>query len=402
MEAVLKAKDELGNDAVVLNVKTIKQKGLFKFLKPASVEVTVAKEEGIKEEKEAVKPAVEPVAGKNKIDAAADEDISIIPESILQKMEDKPNESVSKVITPEDASALEKKLEDLQNLLEKQIEIKTESEEEKEEEQPKSETSAFAQLLYNTLLDNDVDEKYANQFISEIEQNNNKEITIDHVLANIYQRMILKLGQASIITPAGNKPKVVFFIGPTGVGKTTTLAKIASKFHVNDGKKIVMLTADTYRIAATDQLRTYANIMGVPFNIIYSPEDMKSAVDEYKDYDYILVDTAGHSHKNQEQKQDTQSLLESIGEDCEKDVFLVVSAATKYRDLLRIVDAYNELTDYNIVFTKLDETTSLGNILNIKMYSGKNLSYITSGQNVPDDIEVFDAQSLVKQLLGGQ
>lgn len=394
IEAVLQAKEELGKDAVVLNVKTIKHRGLFKLFKPASVEVTVALEEGKVENKKIEEPGIKAAELKSSFNSIVDEKINV---SDLNKKDKVVNSSL------EHTSEIEKKLTDLQNLLEKQIDSKPAMEEEvKKPESEKSETAVFAQLIYKTLLDMEVDEKYINQFIGEIELIKNKDLTIDHILGNIYQRMILKLGQAKIISETKKKPKVVFFIGPTGVGKTTTIAKIASKFHVDGNKKIVMLTADTYRIAAAEQLRTYANILGVPFQVIYSSQELEECVEQYKTYDFILVDTAGHSHKNKEQTNDISEFIHCLDSKAEKEVYLVISAATKYKDLLKIVDTYNEITDYNIIFTKLDETTSLGNILNIKMYSQKNLSYITSGQNVPDDIEVFDAQSLVKQLLGGQ
>lgn len=393
MEAVLQAKEELGKDAVVLNVKTIKQRGIFKFFKPTMVEVTAALEEGKKEEKKEEIDSNKVSEKRSNFSSVADENIVIKP----QEVKDKSKNSVL-----EDTTAIEKKLTDLHNLLEKQIEVKPTITEEIIKQEEKSETTVFTQLIYKTLLDMEVDEKYINQFMGEIEHTKSKELTIDHVLANIYQRMILKLGQANIITEAKKAPKVVFFIGPTGVGKTTTLAKIASKFHVEGNKKIVMLTADTYRIAAAEQLRTYANILGVPFNVIYSPEELEAAVEQYKNYDFILVDTAGHSHKNKEQTDDIEKLVNCLDDSSEKEIYLVISAATKYSDLIKIVNTYNNIAEYKIIFTKLDETTSLGNILNIKMYSGKDLAYITSGQNVPDDIEIFDAQALVKQLLGGQ
>ncbi|PXV93524.1 flagellar biosynthesis protein FlhF [Lachnotalea glycerini] len=395
MDAVLQAKEELGKDAVVLNVKKIKQRGIFKFLKSTIVEVTVALEEGKIEKDKTETDTVKANDSKSSFDSVADEKIVLKPQS---KIIEKKALDLGKDETVE----LEKKLANLQSLLEKQIETKPAETLTTEQETQKSETAVFAQLIYNTLLDMEVDEKYINQFIGEIELTKNKDLTIDHVLSNIYQRMILKLGEANLIKEAKKKPKVVYFIGPTGVGKTTTLAKIASKFHVEGNKKIVMLTADTYRIAATEQLRTYANILGVPFNVVYSAEDLKNYVTQFKEYDFILVDTAGHSHKNKEQTGDILKLLNCLGDSVEKEIYLVISAATKYRDLIKIVDTYNNMIDYNIIFTKLDETTSLGNILNIKMYSGKELAYVTLGQNVPDDIEIFDAQSLVKQLLGGQ
>lgn len=210
------------------------------------------------------------------------------------------------------------------------------------------------------------------------------------------------LGQPETIKVNGKKPRVVFFVGPTGVGKTTTIAKIASKFKVNYNKNIAFITADTYRIAATDQLRTFANILDTPLSVIYTATELNSAVAEYEQADVIFVDTAGFSHKNETQRNDMRALLAGLSPEYEKSVYLVLSATTKYRDLISIIDSYKDIDDYKLIFTKLDETSSYGNLLNIKLYSDAGISYVTNGQNVPDDIEVFDTQKIVKQLLGGR
>ena len=212
--------------------------------------------------------------------------------------------------------------------------------------------------------------------------------------------MILKFGEPAPVKENKKGTKIIFFIGPTGVGKTTTVAKIASKLKLEQKKKIALLTTDTYRIAATEQLHTYAEILDVPFQVIYTPEELKETKDEWKDYDIILADTAGHSPSNQEQHDDLKHFVDSV-DDAEKDLYLVVSATTKYRDLLKIVDSYKDFKQVKIIFTKLDETTTFGNILNVRMYTNAKLSYVTSGQNVPDDISLLDAQKIVRKLLGG-
>ena len=186
------------------------------------------------------------------------------------------------------------------------------------------------------------------------------------------------------------------------MGKTTTLAKIASRYKVDRERRVAFLTADTYRIAATEQLRVYANILDAPMSIIYSAEEMNDAIEHLGEYDLIFVDTAGFSHRNDEQCADMKRLIEGLSEEYEKEVYLVLSATTKYKDLLEIADIYKEIADYKLIFTKLDETITYGNILNIKLYSGAKLSYMAMGQNVPDDIEVFNTQKIVKQLLGGR
>ena len=125
-------------------------------------------------------------------------------------------------------------------------------------------------------------------------------------------------------------------------------------------------------------------------------------MEDFRDYDYILVDTAGHSHQNTTQKESMSTFIHSVDGKAEKEVYLVLSATTKYRDLISIADAYKEMTDFKLIFTKLDETTTLGSLLNLRLYTGASLSYVTYGQNVPDDIEEFNPQSTVKQLLGGK
>ena len=396
-EAVESAKKELGDGIVIMNVRNVKKKGMFSFLKPQMIEVTVALEE------EPVRPGVVPEPDRNLTDAIAN--IRSVSEKALQQEAAGKKEQGSPEEKHTDSTVIEEKLDSLHFLLEQQMqkpeENKTEDRAEAEEETP-SEMEQFMKLLYNTMLENEVNEKYANQIIDEIEKSNKPNMPFDYALSNIYQKMILKFGKPAGITPAAQGPKMLFFIGPTGVGKTTTIAKIASRFCVDGGKKVALLTADTYRIAAAEQLRTYANILEVPFRIIYSVEELSQAMRDFKDYDYILVDTAGHSHQNTEQKKVMKELIHSVDGILEKEVFLVLSATTKYRDLLSIADTYSDMTDYKLIFTKLDETITLGNLLNLKLYTGAPLSYVTCGQNVPDDIENFNPQKTVKRLLGGK
>lgn len=393
-DAIENAKKELGEGVVVMNVKDVKAKGLFAFLKPHTVEVTVA----LEEESEKYTAAVSAI---NNVIANQPKEMPVVPESVVSEAEEEKNKKES--------SAIEEKLDSLQSLLEQQLQKPEKPEEEKEEKEEKeerenkeTEIDKFMKLLHDTMLDNEVDEKYAREIIEEIEQINKPNMPFDYALANIYQKMILKFGKPDCITPASNGIKMVFFIGPTGVGKTTTIAKLASIFRVDQKKKVALLTADTYRIAAAEQLRIYANILEVPFRIIYTVEEIGKAMEDFKDYDYILVDTAGHSHQNTTQKESMGNFIHSVDDKVDREVYLVLSATTKYRDLISITDSYKEIAEFKLIFTKLDETTTLGNLLNLKLYTGASLSYVTYGQNVPDDIEEFNPQSTVKKLLGGK
>ncbi|MDE6903450.1 MAG: flagellar biosynthesis protein FlhF [Lachnospiraceae bacterium] len=422
-EAIEKAKAELGENAVVMNIKEIKPKGVFQSLKKSTYEVTAAMEEkenyvdsglALKNAQKmhetinmtADEPIKIPLVKEEPMDQAKAEQSAI--EFLKRNADLLKNEASQKTADEsERTERIEEKLENLQSILEKQY---SENQEKAKEEQEfmkaagskKNENLAFIKVLYETLIDNEVNEKYVNQIMDELEKVNWNGNSVDYILSNVYQKMILKFGTPHGIDLSGKKPKLLFFVGPTGVGKTTTIAKVASKLKVEQGKKVAFLTADTYRIAAAEQLRTYANILDTPLNIIYSPEELNQAVEKLEDFDVILVDTAGFSHKNVEQKEDIRRLIKSVDIKYDSEVYLVLSATTKYKDLIEICDVYKEISNYKIIFTKLDETTTYGSILNIKLYSNAEVSYITNGQNVPDDIEVFNSQKIVKRLLGGR
>lgn len=449
-EALESAKKELGESIVEMNVKTIKAKGVLGIFKGTKIEVTVAKEEenekyGLSSSKETQKDGVAvsisqstsqgkiiPMKQPEKLEITAKngaaKDAKAVGQAVADVLSSFPPQKADPVRTGETINSskqevradeptrdnlrgngLEEKLDNLQTLLEKQLsqkESKMQVEDFKSEEREKpeqnNERTNFLKLLYNKMIDNEVNEKYANDIIVEIDKNCKPDVTMDFMLSEIYQRMILKLGKPSVMDENEEGPKVIFFLGPTGVGKTTTIAKIASSFRVEHKKKVALLTADTYRIAAAEQLRTYANILEVPFRVVYTANEITSAVEDFREYDYILVDTTGHSPNNEAQCESMNDLINSVDTAAQKEVFLVLSASTKYRDLMKIADTYKGIADYKLIFTKLDETSTLGNIYNLKLYTGATLSYVTCGQNVPDDIEYFNPQSTVKQLLGGR
>ena len=391
-EAMEVAKKELGNSVVLMNVKQVKKKGLFSILKPQMIEVTVALEEEPVDQTANLRSAVAAVSEIAQNQVRKEETTK--PEARIKAEETPKKEPVSE---KKDDKVIEEKLNTMiQTMLEKQS-VKKEEEQEGE----KNENIEFFKLLYNVMMENELNEKYANQLIDDLDRTMKPNMPIDFILSNVYQKMVLKFGKSCTISPAQKGPKVIYFIGPTGVGKTTTIAKLASKLSVEQKKKIALLTADTYRIAAAEQLRTYASILEVPFRVIYTAPEIQNAISDFKEYDYILIDTAGHSHNNVELRDNMKEMINALDTGVEKEVYLVVSATTKYRDLISIADSYKEITEYNLIFTKLDETTTLGNLLNLKLYTGAAMSYVTCGQNVPDDIADFNAQETVKLLLGG-
>lgn len=400
-EATEAAKKELGSTLVIMNVREVKKKGLFAFLLPKQIEVTAALEE---------EAPARPQYGSI-LRTTADKEIRTEQQNLLAK---------------NSTENIEKKLDSLQTLLESQLNNRQSEKEEsaktqdvpdaeekedktqdmaaaeKKEEEKNPEQDKFIRLLYNKMLDNEMDEKYVNSILEDASKTKKADLPFDYLLANIYQKMVLKFGRSEGITPSEEGPRIVLFIGPTGVGKTTTIAKLAGRYCVEEKKKVALLTADTYRIAAAEQLRTYANILETPFRIIYTPKELQAAVEDYWDCDYIFIDTAGRSHQNTDQLEKMKEMVAALKRPESYQVFLVLSATTKYRDLQKIADCYGRIADFELIFTKLDETEAVGNLLNMKLYTDAPIAYVTCGQNVPDDMEAFNPQKTVKQILGGK
>jgi len=401
-EAILMAKEELGAEAIVMNVKTIKPKGIFALFKKSKVELTAAIDDNVVEKK--VNSITTATISENKSSEfvkgfAASKGYS---EDAQNAIEEKIN-NIAKLLEQQmSKSKEENKYKDLSDVVmedKKKVESVVNAEVEQVVGQKKNNDNKVIELIKEKLLDNEVLDGVAEGIISEFSFESSN-VPIDNILSKVYQKIVLKLGEIVPLKESENKPKIVFFVGNTGVGKTTTMAKLASKYMLEDKKEIAMVSVDTYRIAAIEQIKTYANILSVPMEVVYSPEEMIKTVEKHKKCDYIFVDTAGRSHRNDEQKKDLQEIINSV-KDYEKEIYLVVSATVKYNDLKSISNTYDGMFDYKLIFTKLDETSGWGNILNLKLETGKALSYVTWGQNVPDDIGVVNPQIIAKKLLGG-
>ncbi len=194
----------------------------------------------------------------------------------------------------------------------------------------------------------------------------------------------------------GGFPKVLAFVGPTGVGKTTTLAKLSAKYGLLDRKRVALVTADTYRIAATEQLKTYGRIMGIPVEVADSPDDMVDILAKHKTIDLILLDTAGRSPSNDQQLDELKHFIFRSQPD---EIHLVLSATTKYVDMLRIIERFGSAVPINrLIFTKLDETRYYGAFLNLMTNFQIPLAFCATGQNVPDDLEVPEMQALAEKI----
>ena len=411
-EAIELAKNDLGSGAVVMNIKKVQPRGFAKWFVKTKVEVTAAIDGNEnymevsrteKKDKEEEKQTATPVNSVQEIRRP------VVP-PMKETLEGTPRVAKEKVA--DETDSLLDKLSKLENLLEKQVQEKKPAADadgfkktkimDRDIRNPEEEkSSAYKELICEQLISNGVEEEIAGSIMEEVDKGLSRTASVDQILASVYQKIILMMGQPYLIDvpKKSSKTKYVFFLGSTGVGKTTTIAKIASKLKLEDNANIALVTADTYRIAAVEQLKTYANILSVPLRIVYSPEELKGSLEELSQYDICLVDTAGRSHKNKEQIREIRELIEQIPI-ADRQVYLVLSTGAKYNDLQEIAKVYSSLTDFSIIFTKLDETSSAGEILNIHCKTKCPVSYVTWGQNVPEDIGEFNPQDVAKKLLG--
>jgi len=367
---------EMGKDAVILHTKKQKKGGFFGFFAKDYYDVTAAVEEFEYDDDEIIeKKHEEKEPEKNTIN-----------QQINVKLEDEKKESETEIETVEksntDITEMQKKMDEMMSLIE-------------------SGNTVFKgefKEIYDRLTDQEVDPKIASRMVKRIEKKyfeNNNNITINELLKEEIFRIIRK--PKAIENLNQNKRKVAALVGPTGVGKTTTISKLAANYTINDKKKVSLITVDTYRIAAVEQLKTVGEIIGVPVEVVFTPQNLRNSVKENTDKELIFIDTAGRSHKNTIQMTEIKAFIEAADPD---EIFLVLSACTKYKDMLDIVKKYENLKIKKIIFTKLDETTNYGAILNVIDRTKMHLSYFTTGQSVPDDIEIADQEKYFNLLIG--
>lgn len=194
-----------------------------------------------------------------------------------------------------------------------------------------------------------------------------------------------------------NAPRIIALVGPTGVGKTTTTAKLAAMYALNRGNKVALITMDIFRVGAVEQLKTYTKIMGIPLEVASTPKELERAVERHSDCDLILVDTAGRSHKDTEKLDEMKVFLEGV----QSDIYLCLSATTKDRELEEILKRFSAFAISKVVFTKLDECESFGCIVNLLLKANLQIAYFTTGQRVPEDIEVATSDKLAELILKG-
>ncbi len=253
--------------------------------------------------------------------------------------------------------------------------------------------------IYTRLIDAEVDEELARELTCRLRDEGD---AADHADAVRCRRQLsamveadLRCGGPIAVTPG--RRKVVALVGPTGVGKTTTIAKLAANFRLRDGIRMGLVTVDTYRIAAVEQLRTYAEIIDLPMKVVTGPKEMSRALAELRGMDLVLIDTAGRSPKDEPRIQELRQLLEEAEVD---ETHLVLSLTASTRSLEAVVEKFAAAGVTSLILTKLDEALGMGGMLSIARKVPLPISYVTTGQDVPDDIETASARRLSRLILG--
>jgi len=251
--------------------------------------------------------------------------------------------------------------------------------------------------LFTDLLDCDLSEQSARELIERVRSQvafgrDDDVMLAKSRLARMLSSEIATTGPIALVP---GKCRIAALVGPTGVGKTTTIAKLAANYRLKEKRRVGLITVDTYRIAAVEQLRTYAEIIELPMQVVSTPREMREAVRRMSGLDLVLLDTAGRSPKDEVKIQELRAFLTEAEAD---EVHLVLSAVAGTSCLQHTVERFSGVGAKAILLTKLDEAPSLGHLLPL-LRGNLPLSYLTNGQNVPDDIEVADAKRLAGLLL---
>ena len=289
--------------------------------------------------------------------------------------------------------------EDLLSQSEEQQELNALAEqlEERTRQVPKRHLPEALFRVYTDMIESDIDQSIAQAYLDELRADSRIDLEDQFALQGELQAILDR--EFSVTGPINVQPgqnRVVALVGPTGVGKTTTIAKLAANYRLRENKRVGLITVDTYRIAAVEQLRTYADIIDLPMEVVSTPREMREAVSRMRDLELVLMDTAGRSPRDEVKIQELKSMLNEAKPD---EVHLVLSTVAGSRSLISAAKKFSSVGTTAILLTKLDEATCTGNLVSLSRESALPISYLTDGQNVPDDIQVAERESLARMIL---
>ncbi|NLO47738.1 MAG: flagellar biosynthesis protein FlhF [Clostridiales bacterium] len=370
MDTVIK---ELGSDAVLLNSRKVRKKGLrYLFQRPLQ-EVMVAYD-----------PAKIPIAKK------INRTYSAYAPKLLNDGGNEINALKATELNREQMEGLDSRIDSLDRMLNGFIDkfsfVKRDI---------TYDYTSEVEALLTVLINNQVRDELAHQIAKEAEEILKKQQGAK--ARDVIEHLILeKLGTPEPIRLKKYNRRIVLVVGPTGVGKTTTIVKLAAELSIKQKKKVGIINTDTYRIAAQEQLKTYSDILDIPLSVVYQVSEIGQTINDMPDREVVFIDTAGKCPGNLQHKEDIKAIMECAAPE---EVLLCVSATTSFPALKEILDSYEYIDNFKLLITKLDETKYRGMILNLCWYTKKMLAYVTTGQNVPDDIEQADTLSITNHLL---
>lgn len=354
-EAMNEIRKELGSEAVILNSKQIKTGGFLGLFQTKSIEVIAALDK-------------EPVVTKKQYEQEVKQTVHSANRGGTENKE---------VLT---------EIKQLKQLLATQS------------FQSVNDFPPLFEKMHTYLLNQEVDKPIAKEIITSVIERANELSTVsDERIKQLTKNEIVNRMDHVSFNGITEGKQIIQFVGPTGVGKTTTLAKVAASNMLDEKKNIAFITTDTYRIAAIEQLKTYATILGVPVEVAYSMEDYKDALKKFAHYDLIFVDTAGRNFRDEKYVDELKNMIDF--ETYKVETYLVQSLTAKAQDVIDIYEKFAAIPVEKVIFTKLDETLSYGSILNISRTKAIDIAYFTNGQDVPDDLLEPSAQMVSDLIL---
>lgn len=369
-EAMKKIREELGSDAVILSSKPVFSNGFIGLFKKRSIEVVAA---------------IDPPPFRQPIQKQKQKTLPKKTAETHSVSGIKTNQQLQQTTQQE----LVKDIADIKSMIQSFS-------------KPSSAHYPLAiQQVSKILIEQEVNSVLQDEFLESIIKKwheNHGESDVETVNSWLEAELVKKISGISNWGVQFQK-KFISFVGPTGVGKTTTLAKAAADSILIHNKKVAFITTDTYRIAAIDQLKKYAEILNVPVEVAYNLEDFKKAAERFADYDVIFIDTAGRNFRNQEYVEDLNRIIEF---DTEMETYLVLSLTSKERDMDDIYQQFSLIKIKQAIFTKADETSTYGTMLNFIVRHQVGVAYLTNGQDVPNDIETASPELIASTILGNQ
>jgi flagellar biosynthesis protein FlhF len=394
-EALQKIRIELGKDAVIINTKQIRVGGFLGLFSKKKIEV-VAATDIHPPSTSTVKTTPTQVPMQQPMQQPVPQQVPFIP--VQSSIQYPVNQTQASSMASDDTL-----LKEMKQMKEMMLRLTTPGTAVVQDETDAANRENLINDLFARmqakLIKQDVRPDLAASIIKEVSSESKDKagkLTNFEAKQAVVDRLV-KILTKQPIEPIHNWTRMIHFVGPTGVGKTTTIAKLAAEQVLKYRKSVGLITSDTYRIAAIDQLRTYASILDVPLEVVFSPLDLQKAMEKMQDKDIILMDTAGRNFRSDMAVSELQSLLRT---DEKRDTILVLSLCMKYSDMHAVMDKFNKFGVEKVLFTKSDETETIGSIINLFSDFSLSLSYITDGQNVPEDIRLADPRTMANELVG--